>query len=194
MTDKKSIRADYLTIFKKAYTLMDEAVIDGNCGESCDYHCCRRFDDDGKRLGMYLLPLEYEYMQAKVATNYELHTHKLYNLPPKIKKSYYIYCHLESGCLRDYRPIQCRTYPFEPHLENGALSLVIEKEQIHDCPLITHRSEWRQAFIDGVYNGWLELIKIPIIQYHIKYYSKERVAMDNLMIHDPSDGFMALQR
>lgn len=187
MTDKnkKPMRKDYQAIFKKAYALMDEAIIAGNCGESCGYHCCRRRDDDGKRLGMYLLPLEYEYMQATVATDYELHSQKHYKMPPKIKKMYYIYCHLESGCLRDHRPIQCRTYPFEPHLENGVFSLVIEKEQIHGCPLITRRSEWRPAFIDGIYNGWLELLKIPIITYHIDYFSKERSAAGNIMINYP---------
>lgn len=185
MTDKnkKSMRTDYQAIFKKAYQLMDEALIAGNCGEQCGYHCCRRIDVDGKRLGMYLVPLEYEYMQSQVVTDYELHRHQDYNLPPKIKKYYYIYCHLAEGCLREYRPIQCRTYPFEPHLENGVFSLVIEKEQIHGCVMIERRSEWRQAFVDGIYNGWLELLKIPIIKYHIEYFSKERSAANNMMVH-----------
>ena len=191
MTDKnkKSMRMDYQVIFKKAYHLMDEAIIAGNCGELCGYHCCRRIDVDGKRLGMYLLPLEYEYMQREVVADYDLHRHQDYNMPPKIKKYYYIYCHLTEGCLRDHRPIQCRTYPFEPHLENGAFSLVIEKEQIHGCVMIRRRSEWRQVFIDGVYNGWLELLKIPIIKYHIEYFSKERIAANNIMIGYTPNGY-----
>ncbi len=189
MTDKnkKSLRMDYQSIFKEAYHLMDEAIIAGNCGELCGYHCCRRNDGDGKRLGMYLLPLEYEYMQCAVVTDYDLHSHLQYNMPPKIKKYYYIYCHLAKGCLRDYRPIQCRTYPFEPHLENGTFSLVIEKEQLHGCVLIESITEWRQAFIDGVFNGWLELMKIPIIKYNIEYFSKERIAANNIMIHYTSN-------
>lgn len=182
---KKTIRADYQAIFKKAYALMDQAIIAGNCGELCGYHCCRRIDGDGNRLGMYCLPLEYEYMQAAVVTDYEVHSQKHYKMAPKIKKMYYIYCHLAEGCLRDHRPIQCRTYPFEPHLDNGVFSLVIEKDQLHHCPLITHRSEWRQAFVDGVFNGWLELLKIPIISYHVEYFSKERSAADNIMMHYP---------
>jgi len=188
MTNKKSLRRDYQAIFEKAYHLMDEAVIAGNCGELCGYHCCRRHDTDGKRLGMYLLPLEYEYMQAAVVTDYELHRQQQYQLPPKIKKAYYIYCHLAEGCLRDHRPIQCRTYPFEPHLENGEFSLVIEKEQLHGCILIEDRSEWRQAFIEGVYQGWLELMKIPSIMYTIDYFSKERIAANNIMIHYRAQG------
>ncbi|AFA47684.1 hypothetical protein [Acetobacterium woodii] len=197
MTDqnKKARRTDYQAIFKKAYQLMDEPIIAGNCGELCGYHCCRRIDTDGKRLGMYLLPLEYEYMQAEVVTDYDLHCQQQYKLPPKIKKSYYIYCHLAEGCLRDYRPIQCRTYPFEPHHENGEFSLVIEKEQMHSCVLLKCRSEWRQTFIDGVYQGWLELMKIPIIKYNINYFSKERIAANNIMIQyhakgDATDGIL----
>ena len=191
MTDKnkKSMRMDYQAIFKKAYRLMDEAIIAGDCGEQCGYHCCRRIDVDGKRLGMYLLPLEYEYMQREVVADYDLHRHRDYNMPPKIKKYYYIYCHLAEGCLRDHRPIQCRTYPFEPHLENGVFSLVIEKEQIHGCILIGRSSEWRQAFIDGIYNGWLELLKIPIIKYHIEYFSNERSAANNMMIRYTPNGY-----
>jgi len=183
VTDKntKSMRTDYQAIFEEAYHLMDEAIIAGNCGELCGYHCCRRNDADGKRLGMYLLPLEYEYMQCEVVADYDLHSHLQYNMPPKIKKYYYIYCHLAEGCLRDHRPIQCRTYPFEPHIENGEFSIVIEKEQIHGCVLIERIPEWRQAFIDGVYNGWLELMKIPIIKYNIEYFSKERIAANNIM-------------
>lgn len=185
MTGKqnKANRADYQAIFNKAYQLMDQAIIDGNCGEACDYHCCRRFDGDGKRLGMYCLPLEYEYMQDGIVTDYEIHSQKHYNLPPKIKKAYYIYCHLPKGCLRNHRPIQCRTYPFEAHLENGTFSLVIEKDQLHQCPLLDRLPEWRQAFIDGVYQAWLELIQIPIIKYQIEYFSMERSADNNIMFH-----------
>jgi hypothetical protein len=185
--NRKSIRTDYQAIFEKAYQLMDEAIIAGNCGELCGYHCCRRMDEDGKRLGMYLLPLEYEYMQQEVVTDYELHRQKQYDLPPKIKKAYYIFCHLAEGCLRDHRPIQCRTYPFEPHLENDEFSLVIEKDQLHACPLINGGPPWRQAFIDGIYKGWQELLKIPIIKYHVEYSSKERSAANNIMKRYPKN-------
>lgn len=183
--NKKSMRPDYQAIFEKAYQLMDEAIIAGNCGELCGYHCCRRIDLDGKRLGIYLLPLEYEYMQRAIVSDYELHLQKQYKMPPKIKKLYYIYCHLDDGCLRACRPIQCRTYPFEPHLEKGEFSLVIEKEQLHACPLIKGGPPWRQAFIDGVDQGWRELLKIPLIKYYVEYLSKERIAAGNILTRYP---------
>lgn len=187
--DKESMKIKYKEIFETAYRLMDEAIIDGNCGELCGYHCCRRSDAAGDHMGMYLLPLEYEYMQYDQATEFEIHSNLLYDMPPKIKKSYYIYCHEKEGCLRELRPIQCRTFPFEPHIENGEFSIVIEKEQIHACPLIGMIPQWRQAFIDGVYNGWLELMKVPIIKYNTLYFSKERIKTNNIFKQYTANGW-----
>ena len=181
MQDKDSMRIKYQEIFEKAYELMDQPIIEDNCGELCGYHCCRRIDITGERLGMYLLPLEYEYMQIEKATEHEAHSYLLYDMPPKIKKRHYIYCHEKEGCLRELRPIQCRTFPFEPHIENGEFSLVIEREQIHACPLLGNIAEWRQEFIDGIWNGWLELMRIPIVKYNTLYFSIERIESDNIL-------------
>ncbi|MBF4693476.1 hypothetical protein [Fusibacter ferrireducens] len=178
--DQVKTQIDYQAIFNRAYQLMNEPIIEGNCGELCGYHCCRRQERTGERLGMYLLPLEFEYMQRGKAVDYEVHSCQIYDMPPKIKKLYYIFCHESEGCLRDLRPVQCRTYPFEPHLDENGFSLVIEKDQIHACPLLNRIPEWRQAFIEGVYKGWLELMKIPIIKYHILYFSLERNEMENI--------------
>ena len=179
--DKTTKMNKYKNNFEKAYRLMDQTIIDGNCGELCGYHCCRRNDDHGEHLGMYLLPLEYEYMQCDKADDYEIHSHKFHDMPPKIKKSYYIYCHEDEGCLREFRPIQCRTYPCEPHIENGEFSLVIEKEQIHTCPLLDMIPQWRQAFTRGIYEGWIELMKVPIIKYNTLYFSKKRIEANNIL-------------
>ncbi len=171
----------YKAIFESAYQLMNESVIEGNCGELCGFHCCRHSDPGGEKLGMYLLPLEFEYIQSDVVKDFTVHRSVFYDMPPKIKQMYYIYCNEEQGCFRDFRPIQCRTYPFEPHIENGQLSLVIEKEQIHGCPLLEMTDQWRQSFIDGIYMGWQELIKIPIIKYYVVYFSNERLEQDNIL-------------
>ena len=122
--DEALKRLWYKEIFENAYAMMNEPIIDGNCGALCGYHCCRRIDLTGERLGMYLLPLEYEYMQ------------------------------------------------------------------IHACPLLGRISEWRQAFIDGVYAGWLELMKIPIIKYNTLYFSMERTEMDNILKQYTQNGWI----
>ncbi len=165
-------------IFEKAYTLMNEPVIEGNCGTLCNYHCCRDDGDDGEKMGIYLLPLEYETMIRGNAFEKRLgitrHTNKVYEMPSKIKSLYFVYCSDSSQCLRDHRPIQCRTYPYEPHIENGELYLIVLKDQIHQCPLLKQEEKWRKEFIQGVYAGWQLLITIPIIRYLIEYDSRER--------------------
>ncbi len=158
---------------------MDEPVIEGNCGELCNYHCCREYDADGDRMGIYLLPLEYEVMikDREIERHLRITSHsgKLYEMPSRIKKLYFINCNGSSACLRENRPIQCRTYPFEPHLENGELTIVVQNEQIHECPLLGRENTWRPEFVRGVYEGWKLLITIPIVRTLIEFDSKERV-------------------
>ena len=66
---------------------------------------------------------------------------------------------------------------------------MIEKEQLHECSLIELIPEWRQAFVEGVYNGWLELMKIPIIKDNTEYFSKERIEANNIMKQYTANGW-----
>lgn len=165
-------------IYEKAYALMNEPVIEGNCGTLCNYHCCRDDGDDGEKMGIYLLPLEYEAMikdqEFESRLRITRHTNKVYEMPAKIKSLYFVYCSDSSQCLRDHRPIQCRTYPLEPHIENGELYMIVLKDQIHQCPLLKQEHTWRPAYIRGVYAGWKLLLTIPIVRYLIESDSRER--------------------
>lgn len=169
---------DIQKIYQKAYQLMDQAIIDSNCGLLCNYHCCRDKDETGRPIGMYLLPLEYEAVQKPYVTDYEIHSSKEYDIPGKLKKMYYIFCHEDQGCLRHLRPIQCRTYPFEPHLIDGKLHLIIEHGQFHNCPLLNQKDLWRDEFVQGIYKGWLELLKIPMVKYYVEKQSESKSGFD----------------
>ena len=153
---------------------MDEPMTDSNCGLLCGYHCCRDLDWEGNPIGMYLMPLEYEAIQKDHVSHFDIHSAKDFDIPPKLKKMYYIYCHDEKGCIRELRPIVCRTYPFEPHLENGKLQLVILNNQFHSCPLLDKSHTWRREFVEGVYKGWQELLRIPQVRYYVEKESKAR--------------------
>ncbi|KNF08965.1 hypothetical protein CLPU_4c00110 [Gottschalkia purinilytica] len=187
---------DYKKIYKLAYDYMDNSIIDGDCGELCNYHCCRDFDSDGEKLGIYLMPYEYESMLRNSrfleGVKVEKHSSKDYFISKKIKFLHYIFCGVESKCLREYRPIQCRTYPFEPHLEDDTLSLVVEKDQVHDCPLLSDTSKWREEFVRGIYMGWKELITIPKVYEFVVYESRRRVLERNisLILSDFSNDFI----
>lgn len=164
--------------FLEAYRRMDEPVVSGDCGALCNRHCCREKDEQGARMGIYLLPMEYESVFKGTAAGKTLqrtwHAAEQYDMPAELTGLWFAYCRSDSGCLREYRPIQCRTYPFEPHLEAGALSLVVLQDQIHICPLLERPEDWRQTFVDGVYEGWKILLEIPQIRKLIAYDSDQR--------------------
>jgi len=159
---------------------MNEPIIEGNCGELCNYHCCRS-QDDNESLGMYLLPEEFEAVQEHLDVSYEVHSSYAYDLPMGTKKLYYIFCSNDSGCLRNHRPIQCRTYPLEPHMVDGKLTLIIEKNQFHGCPLIDQTELWRQEFLEGIYKGWEVLLTIDSIKKYVEELSLTRESEQNIL-------------
>lgn len=170
------------TIYKRAYALMDQSVIDSNCGALCNYHCCRPIDDQGNGMGMYLLPYEYKYLKMKNGLDgmaLERHTNDAFELPEGVEQMFYMFCD-EENCNRVLRPIQCRTYPFEAHLIDGQLYLVIEKMQVHNCPLLVMKDKWRREFIAGVYEGWALLLSVPNIRHYIQGESRIREQEGNI--------------
>lgn len=173
---------EFLKVYQNAYALMDEPVIEGNCGLLCNFHCCREEAEDGDKMGIYLLPMEYEAMiqglPLEETLTISLHSARDYEMPRGITHLYFIYCQEASGCLRNHRPIQCRTYPYEPHLEEGRLSLVILKDQIHRCPLLDREDTWRPEFTKGVYEGWVQLLTLPSVKTLVEYDSRNRRAED----------------
>lgn len=175
---------NYKDIYKKAYQLMNEPIIEGNCGFLCDFHCCRDFDEKGNKLGVYLWPLEYEAIYKNRDT-FEIEKvpkeeHGDIYMPDHLSDMYYFYCEGSLDCPRDLRPLHCRSYPIEPHIESGDLMLVIEKDQIHSCPLLKKEDEWRKEYIEGIYEAWSLLIKIPDIKTLVKYYSDNRIRHNNI--------------
>lgn len=169
---------EYKKIFLKAYEAMGATIINGNCGELCNGHCCRRTMENGEALGIYFLPFEYQVMQAGEnlieSSTLEIHKSGGFELPEGIDQLIYGFCRDITQCDRELRPIQCRTYPFEPHLEDGKLRLVIEKEQVHECPLLSQRDRWNPEFEKGILAGWEILLQIPEIRIVVEAESEER--------------------
>lgn len=169
---------NYKKIFEKAYKFMDESLIEGNCGDLCGNHCCRDVKESGEDMGIYLLPNEYESVLKGTdfvkGIEIEKHTTDEYYISKKVGFLNYMVCGLEKDCIRELRPIQCRTYPFEPYIKGGILYLVVEKDQDHNCPLINKKELWRESFIKGIYSGWEELLKINTIREHILYDSQTK--------------------
>lgn len=177
---------NYKEIFEQAYELMDIDLMDGDCGELCGYHCCRENHEDGSRMGIYFLPFEYETMHEDAdlidKKTLQIHTNKSYDLPKGIKRLFYGHCKDSKNCLRRIRPIQCRTFPFVPHLENDILYIVIEKDQEHSCPLIGRQDLWNPQFCSRIFKGWELLIQVPQIKLLVEFDSNTRIEDENILI------------
>lgn len=181
----KKSQNNYKDIYEAAYEAMNNSVLDIDCGTLCSHNCCRNDYDNPEEFGVYLLPYEYEHFlkETNMIGKHQLawHSAKDRFMPKALKGLNYFYCKVEKDCLRQYRPIQCRTYPLEPHLENGSLVLVVEKDQIHACPLIQHKDRWRKEYVEGMYKGWALLLQIPKVKKLVQYDSDVRKWEENIL-------------
>lgn len=68
-------------------------------------------------------------------------------------------------CDRKKRPLQCRTFPLTPHLdENGSLYLIYHSGELpYICPLIQQKYPLNQDFIKATYTVWRHLLRDPLI-------------------------------
>jgi len=176
---------NYKHIYEAAYEAMNNSVLDIDCGTLCSHNCCRNDYENPEEFGVYLLPFEYEHFLKNTGmmkpSQMDWHAAKDRFMPKSLKGLNYFYCNVEKDCLRQYRPVQCRTYPLEPHLENGKLSLIVEKDQIHECPLIQRREQWRADYVKGMYEGWSLLIQIPEVRKLVQYDSDCRKREGNVL-------------
>lgn len=184
-TDKKHKNAKYKSLYEAAYEAMNSSVLAYDCGTLCNHNCCRNDYDDPENFGVYLLPFEYEHLLKDTemieASKLVRHSAKEHFIPKSVGALNYFLCDAEKDCLRDYRPIQCRTYPLEPHIENDTLTLLVEKDQIHACPLINMKDSWQKDYIKGIYKGWSLLIQIPEVKRLVLFDSHIRKRENNVL-------------
>lgn len=173
----------YKAIYEAAYEAMNASVLETDCGALCSHNCCRNDYEDPEDFGIYLLPYEYEHFLKETGmikpSQMVWHDAKDRFMPHELKGLNYFYCDAEKDCLRNYRPIQCRAYPLEPHIENNELFLVVEKDQFHNCPLLKQAENWRKEYIKGMYDGWSLLIQIPDVKKLVLYDSDQRRREEN---------------
>lgn len=159
--------------YEKIYVLLDKATpLKEDCGRLCQKVCCRQ---DNQNLGMYLLPGEEALFTKKEPwLRWEEQEAEAYDFPTSWKgKVYFIRC--LKDCPREKRPIQCRTFPLAPHLEEGKLMLILENIPLpYRCPLIEEKIPLEPAFIQAVYEAWSLLIENPLIYDLVAYDSRQR--------------------
>lgn len=184
-TNQQKSPDNYKALYEAAYEHMNTSVLDYDCGTLCSHNCCRNDYENPEDFGVYLMPYEYEHLlkDTEMIKPKQLvyHSSKDHFIPKSVGGLNYFYCDAEKDCLRHYRPIQCRTYPLEPHLQDGKLYLAVEKDQIHSCPLVQKRELWRPEYVEGIYKGWALLMQIPELRKLVAFDSDIRECEENYL-------------
>ncbi len=165
----------YKEIYKK---LNGIELLDYDCGKLCGAACCTAAGSAGEEeMGIYLLPGEEELLKDEEWLEIRVSDASEHDLPESwTDKVYFGRCKTPPICPRDMRPIQCRTFPLAPHIdEDGELTLVYNDLELpYECPLIEEEIPLEDAFVDALQEAWETLIEDPLIYDLVKMDSEAR--------------------
>ncbi|MCR5686815.1 MAG: hypothetical protein K6G58_02130 [Lachnospiraceae bacterium] len=174
-------------LYQRVYSLFDEATpIPGDCGDLCGSICCSSPDIPEEEMYIYLLPGEMEYLKEMGAgLEFMRLPAKFHNFPRSWGK--YVYtakCTGPGKCPRRFRPIQCRTFPLEPHLdEDGKLGLIYcDVDLPYTCPLISEKMKLSGTYVSSVLEAWELLIGDSLIRDLVELDSRGRKSYERYVL------------
>ena len=136
--NENEIRRLYLA----AYRLLNRVnVLDMDCGTVCGAACCQS-DAADEEMGIFLLPGE------------EL-------LHEDADEDNFISCSGPENCDRAMRPMQCRTFPLMPYInESGSLEILYDDNELpYACPLIEDEVPLNNDFVRATATVWKHLLR-----------------------------------
>ncbi|MBO4234837.1 MAG: hypothetical protein J5928_00125 [Firmicutes bacterium] len=185
--------------YQAIYRLLNRvSPLDSDCGTLCGAACCTSernpaangIDCEGinngdamevamsEEMGIYLLPGEDKIHDKKDSwLTWSSEDTEDYDFPKSWKgKVYFVQCKGPSNCKRELRPMQCRTFPLAPHIdEAGKLSLVYNDIDLpYRCPLIDEEMPLNDSFVQATFTVWKHLIDDPLIYDLVKMDSELR--------------------
>ncbi|NLD20290.1 MAG: hypothetical protein GX663_08630 [Clostridiales bacterium] len=150
-----------------------------DCGSLCGAACCTCTSEEKDSMGIYLLPGEEKLFTRKESwLGWNSLDAEEYEFPDSWHgKVFFLDCKAKALCPRNRRPIQCRTFPLAPHIdEKGALVLIYQKGPLpYSCPLVSRRMKLNNDFVKATYTVWKHLIREPLIYDLIKMDSTYRL-------------------
>ena len=158
--------------WKSIYRLLDRvSPIDGDCGRLCGSVCCTCGSKDNTKgedeLGIYLYPGEHKIHNKKDGwLEWTSESAEDYDFPESWSGPvYFVKCKTPPFCPRNKRPLQCRTDPLAPFInEDGILELIYNCEELpYSCPIIDHKIPLNEDFVKATYTVWSHLIRDPLI-------------------------------
>jgi len=159
--------------FEKVYSLLDTRATEDDCGKLCGSRCCQEYEPG---VGMYLIPGEdcmFTGDEPWLTWRYQLARN--HDFPPEWKGLVqFVMC--RGTCPRDRRPIQCRTFPLAPYLdEEGSLDVRLDTlSGSLLCPLVRfpEEHELRPEFVRNVKEAWRILIRDPLVYSDVAMQSR----------------------
>lgn len=177
--------ADYSNIDDAARTATDSSSSTGDTGngghpEAPDAICCSKGSgDDDFSLGIYLLPGEEKLFSGDEEwLGWSWAYAEDYEFPDSWRgKVYFLRCLNAPHCDRAMRPLQCRTFPLAPHIdEDGELCMIYQNGPVpYTCPLITDKIPLNDDFVKATYTAWKRLIEDPLIYDLVEMDSDYRI-------------------
>ena len=169
--------------YRAMYRLLDRvSPIDGDCGKLCGAICCTcsyvpedmEYTAEGdcnadEYLGLFLLPGEEKILEESGQDDWVSWGHIMaedYEYPDSWEgKVYFIQCRTAPNCPRRLRPIQCRTFPLAPHIdEDGIFHMIRHCDELpYSCPLNDKDMVLNEDFAKATYTVWKHLIRDPYI-------------------------------
>ena len=161
------------------YRLLDRvSPVDYDCGGLCGCACC--ITEGEAEMGIYLLPGEDKlHSRRDEWLDWSDERAEDYEFPESWRGVvHFVKCKTPPHCPREKRPLQCRTFPLTPHLnEDDELSLVYNDLELpYDCPLIDEEIPLEDRFVQATYTAWKHLIRDPLIYDLVKMDSEAREA------------------
>ncbi len=167
--------------YQAIYRFLDHfSPIDGDCGRLCGCACCvcstdptedtpsSQTDENADHsMGLYLLPGEDQiYTGDEDWINWGYLQAEEYDFPESWHgRVPFFQCKTPPVCPREKRPLQCRTFPLAPHLdEDGVLYLIWCPDPLpYVCPLIGDHVRLDPNFVKATWTCWKHLIRDPLI-------------------------------
>ena len=173
--------------YKAIYRLLDRvSPVPFDCGTICGAACCNAAASD-EELGIMLLPGEEKVHDRHAGQDDWLEWESLssdeFEFPESWNgKIYFVRCKNPPHCPRHLRPIQCRSFPLLPHLnEDGELTLVFNDYDLpYACPMIEEGIELDERFVKATKTVWKHLIRDPLI-YDMVWGESRAREMDDEM-------------
>ena len=166
--------------FEKIYKMLDAvSPLDSDCGLLCGAACCNIGKTAGaEEMGIYLLPGEEKHHDRHDPwLKWDIEKAEDFEFPESWKGPvYFVHCQTPPICPREKRPIQCRSFPLLPHLdEDDNLTMVYNDYDLpYNCPLIDDEIPLNDDFVEVTTEAWRLLIQDPLIYDLVKQDSVAR--------------------